>query len=757
MHKHMLIALLSVFLFQTLFSTADSNAQDHVLLINSYSEGYVWTDNVVKGVEDILSKNKDIILKIEYMDTKVINTPSYYRLLHDLYEKKYSTSTFDIVIVSDDDAFNFVKQYRDELFPDVPVVFCGVNNFTTAKAEGLTKYTGVNEEADFTANLDLIFSLHPGTKKIYVINDKMTTAGLLELEFNKATQPFKDKAEFVYLDNLSLTELKEKLVDIPKQSVVFYLSFFKDAHGQSYTPEEVLPVLSQVITSPIYGAADYMLGNGIVGGMLKSSYYQGKTAAELALNIIGGEDVTTIPVVTKSPNQYMFDYFQLSKYSISMRNLPQGSIVVNEPETFYYKYKMLIWTAVTIFITLLSFIFILLFNIKKRKRAQRGLQTIIAMASSIVDYQSLESFKVALVGQLRELLPIKDDPLLLKYPSQEDTAEEKSSLRPMSDQGKKSVLTLPIQATNLILNALNEKRCSVNHKHGVALFKSKYLPGNVIYLQGTKDLDDLDRDLLEIFANNVSMSVDNIEKHKMEKSLETAKQIQMSMLPTTFNEFSTKHSIDLHAYLIPAKEIGGDLYDFFAIDSENLCFLVGDVSDKGVPAALFMAMSKSLIRSAAENTIRPDLIITKANNQLSRNNEQAMFVTVFLAVYNLKTKILSYTSAGHNPPYVLSAGGEVKMLRPLPGIVLGAIEDASYITEEIELQEGESLYIYSDGVTEAMNINQELFGEERLERALAQYHNEISAEMNRGVIAELQNFVQNAPQSDDISMLYVRF
>ncbi len=756
MYKYILVIVLAISFFTTSLLAAENKKNTRILLINSYSQGYAWTDNIVQGIEDILSESTNNILKIEYMDTKVINTSGYYRLLHDLYAKKYHGSTFDIIITSDDDAFHFAEQYRDELFPGTPVVFCGVNNFNPSMAKGFSNYTGVNEEADFTANLELILSLHPKTQRIYVINDRMTTAESLKQEFSQAALPFQNKVEFVYLDDLALADLKEKLAVVPSQSVIFYLSFFKDARGQSYTPEEVLPILSQATTAPMYGAVDYMLGYGIVGGMLKSSYYQGKTAGKLALEILSGVDVAGISVVTKSPNQYMFDFNQLQRHSISIGSLPANRIIVNEPETFYYRFKQLIWTTIAIFTTLLGFIVILLFNIRKRKRAQRGLQTIITMASSIVDYQSLESFKTALVEQLSVLLPIKNNPLLLKYTAQVETEGDTQS-QSMSDRDQSIIRQLPKQAAQLIGSALNEKRCAVNHKHGVAFFKSQYLPGNVIYIEGTKGLDDLDRDLLEIFANNVTMSIENIEKHKIEKSLETARQIQMSMLPTTFGEFSQQHGVDLHAFLIAAKEVGGDLYDFFAIDEDNLCFLVGDVSDKGVPAALFMAMAKSLIRSAAENNICPDQIITKANNQLSRNNEQSMFVTVFLAVYNVKNQKLSFTSAGHNPPYILSQNGEVKMLRPLPGIVLGAFPGASYTAETVDLQKGESLYIYSDGVTEAMNIDLELFGEERLESALAKYHQETSAGMNQGVMSELQNFVQNAPQSDDISMLYVRF
>lgn len=759
MYKLLVISCLAMGCFNHSIFLSEAygdTGKKHVLLINSYSKGYAWTDNEVQGVEDILSEDSSIILKTEYMDTKVINTSEYYELLQELYAKKYSESRFDVIITTDDDAFIFIKRYRDTLFPGVPVVFCGVNNYVPAEIEDFTNYTGVNEQADFKANISLVLALHPDTEKIYVINDRMTTASLLQQEFNHATMQFLDQAEFVYLPDLSLDGLQDSLAAISGNSIVFYLSFFKDAEGKSYTPMEALPALSQATTVPMYGAVDYMLGYGIVGGMLKSSYFQGETAAKLALQVLSGTRVSSIPVVTQSPNQYMFDYRQLRRHAIDVGKLPEGSIIAYEPETFYYKYKKLIWITASVFLILLGFIVVLLFNIKKRKRAQRGLQNIITMASSLMDYQSLDSFREALVEQLSILLPIKNAPLLMRVQNQGNDTEQGRTYRQQSERDRKELDELPHQAGELIDNALDEEKCIVKKKDGVAYFKSEYLPGNIVYLEGKRGFDDLDRDLLEIFANNVIMSVENIEKHKIEESLETAKRIQMSMLPKNFAAFSAEHAVDLHAFLTPAKEVGGDLYDFFAIDSDNLCFLVGDVAGKGIPAALFMAMSKSLIRSASENNREPDQIITKANNVLSRDNDQAMFVTVFLGIYNLKSRILSYTSAGHNPPYVVSASGEVTSLEPEPSVVLGILEGAPYIVESVKLHEGDGLFMFSDGVTEALNNDLELFGEERLEKALAKHHAETPEELNKCILKELQTFVDGAPQSDDIAMLCVR-
>ena len=316
MKKLLLSLLLILTVVSALPALADSIAKKRVLLLNSYSKGYSWTDNITNGVENVLLKRDDIILTIEYMDTKVNNTQTYYQMLSSLYETKYVNRTFDLIIASDDDALKFLRQYREQLFPKVPVVFCGVNNFTEKKVEGFSLYTGVNEAADFPTSLSLIFKLHPETKKIYVINDQLTTASSLKKEFLRAANTYDKFIQFIFLDNISMADLMSEVSTLSRDSIVFYLSFFKDNTGKTFTPGEAIPLISEVSSVPIYGSVDYMLGEGIVGGMLKSSYFQGETAAKLSLKILEGQKMASLPVILKSPNQYMFDYHQLNKWNI---------------------------------------------------------------------------------------------------------------------------------------------------------------------------------------------------------------------------------------------------------------------------------------------------------------------------------------------------------------------------------------------------------------------------------------------------------
>jgi len=734
----------------------------HVLVLNAYNKGYKWTDNEVQGIEDAFANDSNIILHIEYMDTKVINNEQHFLLLKNLYQNKYKSFKFDVIISTDDDALKFLRKYRTELFGNVPVVFCGVNNFNESKVAGFDNFTGVNEQADFVANMELILKLHPEVKKLYVINDRLTTGKSLQKAFEKTIEKYQDKFHEVYLGNLSMAQIKQKVATLGKESVVFYLSFFKDKSGITYTPIEAIPQISEAASVPVYGSVDYMLGYGIVGGMLKNSYYQGETGARLAKKILNGKNVNDIPVVIDSPNQYMFDYREMKRFGISPSQLSKESIIINEPETFFYKYKKVIFTVLFIFIILLVYIFILLLNIRKRIRAQKGLQAILESSTALIDVHSVDGFKDGIVKSINKIIPINTNVAFFKVPELNEVENGKNlnaiegcgTYEYDKDTGLKKDLSSSIKG--LVNKALKSKRSLTDKKHSVAIFNNKSLPVNMIYAEGDRKFDDIDNNLLEMFTSNLSMALDNLEKHKIEESLETARKIQMSMLPRGFEQFCQQYPIDIYAYLSPAKEVGGDLYDFFVKEADQMFITVGDVSDKGVPAALFMAVAKTLIRSGAERTTDPAEILFKVNNELCQNNEESMFVTLILGVLNLSTGKLRYANAGHTPCYLLSEDGSIEQVQAVTAMPLGVFEDVEYKTEELQLKDKQSIMLYSDGVTEAMNTDFELFEESRLEASLKRSAGENARTITGNIIEDVKLFAENAQQSDDITLLAVK-
>lgn len=313
--------------------TVSHQHKKRILLLNSYNHGYTWSDNAVLGVRDTFKNDQSVVINIEYMDTKMIDTEEHFELLKQLYENKYARYTIDAIIASDQNALKFLRKYRDELFPDVPLVLCGINNFSQEKVTGFRNYTVVNAKSDFIANFELILALHPNIKTLYVINDTVTTARSLQTEFFEALKEYEDKFTLKILADLSLQHLIKEVSSLEQDSVIYYLSFFKDGTGRSLAPAEVIPYVSQASPVPIYGSTDYMLGHGIVGGSLKSGYFQGKTAADAARKILHGVRAEDIPIVMDNPSVYMFDYLQLRRFDIRTSELPKGSIIINQPES----------------------------------------------------------------------------------------------------------------------------------------------------------------------------------------------------------------------------------------------------------------------------------------------------------------------------------------------------------------------------------------------------------------------------------------
>lgn len=733
---------------------ADPGKQ-RILVLNSYNLGYSWTDNEVRAIQDYFVDDPNVILQMEFMDTKLTNAPRHFENLFRLYEHKYQDSDFDVIIVTDDDALDFIRTYGEALFPEVPVVFAGINNFGTEQIEGMDLVTGVNEEADFEANLELILRLQPEVTDLYVITDELTAGRMIRREFEDAAASFADRLRFHFLNDLTLGQVREKVSTLGPGDAVFYLSFFQDADGTSFTPWEVIPRISSSSTVPLYGQVDYMLGKGVLGGKVKASYYQGHVAAQVAARILDGELAECIPIVMESPNIFMFDYEQMQRFGIPQWALPADSIIINEPETFFYRYKGLIAAVTVVFVVLLAFILILLFNIRRRKRAQKGLQDILIAMASVLELDSAAEIKEELIEIINRIIFLERTVDHVRFYNYSGPLRhyQPAELIPL---GAEAAASEPEPGDELIRRAIEQGSSVVRGRECVALFKTRGLMGNVVYLKGDRRFEDIDQDLLEILTSNVSMAIETLEKSKMQEALETARKIQLSMLPRAFESVAAPFGVDVHARLLPAKEVGGDLYDVFAIDDDHLCIAVGDVADKGVPAALFMAMAKTLIRAKAEPGSTPEVILGKVNTELLRDNDQCLFVTLFLGILERRTLTLSYANGGHNPPFIIEPDGAARLLPLKPGAALGVIDGVDYQLQELQLRPGEVLFAYTDGVTEAVNLGGGMYGEGRLRHVLSSLAQETAAAINASLIEDIEHFSRGAGQADDITVLTMR-
>lgn len=247
-------------------------------------------------------------------------------------------------------------------------------------------------------------------------------------------------------------------------------------------------------------------------------------------------------------------------------------------------------------------------------------------------------------------------------------------------------------------------------------------------------------------------------KERIESELKVAHTIQMDMLPKAIPYFTTDGSrLDIYATLEPAKEVGGDLYEFFFVDESHLCFAIGDVSGKGVPASLFMAITMTLIKTRATKGMTSDKVVTRVNQDLSLDNPSLMFVTLFLGIINIHTGSLDYCNAGHIPPYLIRENGDMEELEKTGGLVLGVAGDFEFSSKRIVLHGGDTLFLYTDGITESTNKAREFFSEKRLKKALWLLTGKSIREMSSGVIKEVRDFYQGEPQVDDITIMILKY
>ena len=272
------------------------------------------------------------------------------------------------------------------------------------------------------------------------------------------------------------------------------------------------------------------------------------------------------------------------------------------------------------------------------------------------------------------------------------------------------------------------------------------------------DLDDLSR-TIEKAIEQVRYIRESQQEHNQLESIKNdlaiAGEIQQTILPRSFPPFpELTEVVDIYASMTPAKDVGGDFYDFFQIDDERIGLVIADVSGKGVPASLFMAVSRTLLRATALRGVSSAECLTYANKLLCKESLDSMFVTVFYGIYHYKTGMMDYPNAGHNPPYLLRGGRTVECLPVASNFVVGVFDDIEFESNTLTFGIGDTLLLYTDGVTEAFNDKREQFSESNLQDILASMHESSSAkEVVTSVLQSVKTFSGDYPQSDDITLL----
>ncbi|MDR9416771.1 MAG: SpoIIE family protein phosphatase [Gracilimonas sp.] len=266
---------------------------------------------------------------------------------------------------------------------------------------------------------------------------------------------------------------------------------------------------------------------------------------------------------------------------------------------------------------------------------------------------------------------------------------------------------------------------------------------------------------IEKSLKEIQLIYDGIERKKtleaVQSDLETASRIQQKMLPQEFPPFPDRKDFSIYAEMHTAKQVGGDLYDFFLLDEDRLGFVIGDVSGKGVPASLYMAVSRTMLKAIASQIDDPGTCLQTVNEMLIPESDLTTFVTVFYGVLNTKTGQVRYCNGGHNLPYVIRENGEIEEVDNTDGLLLGKIEDITFETKELILKPGEKILLFTDGVTEATNELGDMYEEPKLEELLRKHAGDNTNKLVRTVIVDVLKFMNKADQSDDITVLSVGY
>ena len=301
----------------------------HVLLLNSYHQGMDWVDGEVAGIQEVLkAKAAPVELQVEYMDTKRVSNETHFENLRQLMEYKYRNTRLSAIIATDNDAFEFLRRYRDNLFPGVPVIFTGVNFFREESLSGLSDFTGIVETFEGGQTIGLMMQLHPQVRRIVIIIDSTTTGKAVRKELEPMLAPYAAKVNFEFWDSLSLDQLQERLPKLGKDTLVMLMPYARDCAGTYISYAEIADLVSHLSPVPVYGTWDFYMGYGIVGGRLTNAAAQGRAAAEILLRVLGGESARQIPVRSVAPSEFQFDSRQLRRHGIANSALPRESRIL---------------------------------------------------------------------------------------------------------------------------------------------------------------------------------------------------------------------------------------------------------------------------------------------------------------------------------------------------------------------------------------------------------------------------------------------
>lgn len=349
-------------------------SQRQVLVLSSYDPDMHWEQQIDEGLRSQLDGEEDVRLVHDYLDVRRNIMPEYIQGLYELYRLKYGHKHFDAVVAIDDAAYAFAHTYQQQLFLGAPLVFCGVNDMEAVRQLRLgEKVTGVVENIDIRGTLETALAVQPQTRRVVVIQDTSALSKLHRQQLEAEWPAVAGRLEKVYLDDLNMWELQERVASLRPDDIILLLTFSQDRSNNVFTLEESCRLLAARASVPIYTPWDFYLGYGAVGGKVVRGSEHGQLTAQLVRRVLRGERAGSMPPVWDSPSRNVFDAQMLSQFGIDEARLPAGSVVLNRPPSFYEVHRHLVWAAGATLTVLLAVILVLYVNIRRRQRAQERL------------------------------------------------------------------------------------------------------------------------------------------------------------------------------------------------------------------------------------------------------------------------------------------------------------------------------------------------------------------------------------------------
>lgn len=371
-HAYLAILLVALFISapQMLQAELPPEQKSRVLILNSYHPYYLWSDNEINGIVETLKKSDAKTEPIvEYLDCKFFPRMDHFEYVRNLFAHKFKGIRIQVIIAADNPSLEFALKYRDEIFPGVPIIFCGINGFEPKMIAGINKISGVAELLDIRGTIEMMLRLHPHTKEIFLIHDYTTTGMATRRQAERDLKDLGASVSIRYMKDITTAEMLAQVRNLPPTSLVLALSYSRDSEGRVFDHTQIARLLGEASPVPVYAGHEERLGFGIVGGSLLGGRLHGAKAAELALAHLGGTPIESIPVYTDKTTRPMFDFKQLERFQIPLGKLPPDSIIINRQPSFYQQNTGLVWAACGTIISLSIIIALMAANISQKRKA----------------------------------------------------------------------------------------------------------------------------------------------------------------------------------------------------------------------------------------------------------------------------------------------------------------------------------------------------------------------------------------------------